>query len=56
MKKFKITIDNETVEKINRSKRREARKEAGLNDGRFNTQVVKNKKKYSRKNKHKNVW
>jgi len=56
MKNFKVTIDSETVQKIERSKRREARIEGGLNDGRFNTQIVKAKKNYSRKSKHKEQW
>ena len=52
-KNIKVTIDDQTIKSIGRRKRREARQEAGLNDGRFNTRVVKSKKAYSRKEKHK---
>lgn len=53
MKNLKVTIDQETLTKIDRGNRRNARLEAGLNDNRFVTKTVKSKKAYTRKSKHK---
>jgi hypothetical protein len=53
MKHYKITIDKETLAKIDKGNRRQARLNDGLNDNRFVTKKVKDKTKYSRKSKHK---
>ena len=56
MKNLKVTIDQDTLNKIDRGNRRQARLEAGLNDNRFVTKKVKSKKAYTRKSKHKTQW
>lgn len=55
MKHLTVKIDGETLAKIDRGARRKARIVNGQNDGRFITKVVASKKKYSRKQKHKNL-
>jgi hypothetical protein len=54
MKKMKVTIDQETLRKIDRGNRRKERLEQGLNDKRFVTRAVKSKKKYSKKDRSAN--
>jgi hypothetical protein len=54
MKKMKVTIDQDTLSKIDRGNRRKARLEQGLNDNRFVTRAVKSKKKYSKKDRSAN--
>ena len=51
---MKVTIDKETLNKIDRGNRRQARLEAGLNDNRFVTKKVQNKKKYNKKDRREN--
>lgn len=53
---MKVTISDKAIKDLKKSKRREERKQAGLMDNRFTTKVVKDKSKYSRKNKHKNNY
>ena len=43
-----------TPTNIRLAKKRQDMMEAGAYDGRFKNRVVKDKKKYTRKNKHKN--
>ena len=54
MKNLKVTIDQETLRKIDRGNRRKERLEQGLNDNRFVTRAVKSKKKYSKKDRSAN--
>ena len=46
----------ETIDKIDRGNRRQARMNEGLNDNRFVTKTVQSKKAYKRKSKHKNQY
>ena len=54
MKNLKVTIDQETLRKIDRGNRRKERLEQGLNDNRFVTRAVKSKKKYNKKDRSAN--
>lgn len=56
MKNLLVSIDNETLRKIDRGNRRKARIDQGLNDGRLNTKVVKSKKAYNRREGKKVEW
>lgn len=47
-------ITTEQFRAIDRSVLRDEMKEQGAFDGRFRSRIVADKKKYSRKNKHKN--
>jgi hypothetical protein len=52
---MKVIISNDKIKSLKKGQRREDRKQAGLMDGRFREKVVKDKSKYSRKKKHKNI-
>jgi len=56
MKTYSVKVDQDTLTKIDRGNRRQARLEQGLNDNRFVTKKVESKKKYSRKSKHQNQY
>ena len=56
MKNLTVTIDQDTINKIDKGNRRQARLNDGLNDNRFVTKSVESKKKYSRKSKHQNQY
>ena len=53
--KDKIELDEETLRKINRAARRNAEKKNGGQD-KFAPKVFKQKKKYTRKEKHRGDW
>ena len=56
MKTYSVKVDQETINKIDKGNRRQARLNDGLNDNRFVTKSVESKKKYSRKSKHQNQY
>jgi hypothetical protein len=54
MKNSTVIIENEVLRKIKKGHIRDFKKEQGALDGRFKTQTVQSKKKYSKKDRRLN--